>query len=220
MTSTLNILAPFLLLFYSLLGTHFVVQCEIQKSVDDFLEEYFRWKLASQPLQASRSGYHEYDGYLPKRSMAHFEEQRLQCEEFHTRCQSLLKNVKLTSSERHYINQVIYDANACVESFKFKGYLLADLTFMDGVQTYIPVLFSQGKYFDLSMKKGYENVLARLEGIPALLKDIQVLLEMGIKENMTLPLESLIQTRRQFEQLDVAEPEQSSSTPFSRMCSM
>ena len=203
-----------LLTFYFIFGCedNFVCSQEeekSQKTVNDLLDEYFRWKLESSPLLGSANGYHEYDGELPKRSLEYFDGQKLKCEEFRTKSDNLLKDDRLTSSERHFINQILYDTTHCVESFKLKGYLLADISLMGGAQTYLPQAFSNSKYFDLSTRQGYENVLQRLEGIPTLLKDIQILLEMGIQENVTLPIESLINSRKQFEQLQVVDPQES-----------
>ena len=177
----------------------------VQKLFDDYLT----WKFQQNPLVGSYFGFHEYDALMPTRGLDVLERQRIGCQEFLNESDKLIKTSKnLTSSELHSIKQILFETDQCVRGFEFKGFLLAEISFMDGVQTVLPKLFRRKSMFKLNAKDGYDNVIERLLGVPNYLKEIQELLELGMKQNVTFPKESLIQTRKQFEAIQVL-PEQS-----------
>jgi uncharacterized protein (DUF885 family) len=85
------------------------------------------------------------------------------------RAQRLLSgdNLNLNAKEEYFVNLLLREIDACVRGFPFKGYLFADIDFMQGIQTDLPNNFRSRGFFRMDTVQDYSRILARLREIPA-----------------------------------------------------
>ena len=86
---------------------------------------------------------------------------------------------------------------------KHKGYLLPPVNFLEGVQVEYPNLVSDPQKTPLQSLQDYEDLLARIQGLPGMVDQIIILLREGMKQGVTYAKESLGGVHTQFQQLQV-----------------
>lgn len=89
----------------------------------------------------------------------------------------------------------------CVEGFQYKGYLFPPVNKMENIAHDYPQLVARAR---LDSVRDYEDLLARLRKLPAMIRQITALLRLGIKEGVTFAKESLAGVDERFEALQVA----------------
>ena len=89
----------------------------------------------------------------------------------------------------------------CVEGFQYKGYLFPPVNKMENIAQDYPQLVARAR---LDSVRDYEDLLARLTKLPAMIRQITALLRLGIKEGVTFAKESLAGVDERFEALQVA----------------
>ena len=100
---------------------------------------------------------------------------------------------------------IIFQAEVepCISGMKHKGYLLPPVNFLEGIQTVYPQLVSDPKKTQLESKKDYDDLLARITGLPGMIDQIIELLREGMAQGVTYSKESLGGVDLQFEKLQV-----------------
>ena len=95
------------------------------------------------------------------------------------------------------------EVEPCISGMKHKGYLLPPVNFLEGVQVAYPLLVSDPKKTQLESKKDYDDLLARITGLPGMIDQIIELLKEGMAQGVTYSKESLGGVDLQFEKLQV-----------------
>jgi uncharacterized protein (DUF885 family) len=128
-----------------------------------------------------------------------------------------IDRTKLPESDR--ISYDLYRRNAefSVEGDQFPFEFL-QINQMSGVQQYVAQVISSTTF---RTPKDYEDLLARLNGVPALIEQTTVLLQMGLDQKITPPQITMRDVPQQVLNLMVKDPAESSMLePFKEMSSL
>ena len=91
----------------------------------------------------------------------------------------------------------------CISGMRHKGYLLPPVNFLEGIQAEYPHLVSDPQKTPLQSLQDYEDLLARIQGLPGMIDQIIILLREGMKQGVTYAKESMGGVNTQFQQLQV-----------------
>ena len=72
-----------------------------------------------------------------------------------------------------------------MKSYELQGYLLPPVTFKNGIQVTLPAFFNSPQNFKWDTNMDFERNLKILRALPKMIRQIQRLLEEGVKEKMT-----------------------------------
>jgi len=131
------------------------------------------------------------------------------CAQFSSRADDLLKQEGANEETRRYLGQLKYETDTCTRGFKVKGYLLPAIHFLSGVQSSLPRFFATNNTLLYNTVQDYKNNLIRMSKIPRQLAQIEELLREGVRQNITFAKESLSRAGKQYDQLQVENPEDS-----------
>jgi len=171
---------------------------ESSDSLEAVFSEYHAWLLRSYPEWATLEGVSGYNHLVEDFSMAAIRAKVDTCRAFLERSRSLVAE---TSAFRAYQNYFEAEVLPCVEGFQYKGYLFPPVNKMENIAHDYPQLVARAR---LDSVRDYEDLLARLRKLPALIRQITALLRLGIKEGVTFAKESLVGVDERFEALQVA----------------
>lgn len=191
------------------IGIALARDAEIQQLYDD----YVNWKMTKvDPQNGQISGFLD-SSTEPKLNNFTLDFLRAineSCANYSNRASAFLQDEKTPTLEKKFLRLLKYEADTCVEGYKHKGYLLAPVSFMDGVQIALPKFFGSGNQLVYKSLDHYENNLKAMAKIPTQLEEIQKLLQLGVKEKMTHARESILavehSAKTQFEAIQVEDP--------------
>ena len=112
---------------------------------------------------------------------------------------------RLTESDQLNYDLFKYNNQQAVEGSRFKDEDLP-ITQLDGLQQDIAQVLTMAPHAKI---KDYQDILVRLNGIPALLEQTVSLLNQGLKDNITPPRVTLRDVPAQIQQLMAADPAKS-----------
>ena len=92
-----------------------------------------------------------------------------------------------------------------------RGYLLAPVNHMYGLQNSIYDYFEKNDSLKYNSLEDYKNNLKFLAAIPEQIRDVEELLREGVREGITYANESIRKTRDQFQRLQV---DNATESPF------
>jgi len=187
-----------------------VVSCQAQHplgsalnktdTLEQLFDDYFQWKLRTYPEWASIEGFKGFNHLVEDYSFEAVKDKEANCKHFLERNSNLLAK---SSNEEIYQNIFQAEVEPCISGMKHKGYLLPPVNFLEGIQTVYPRLVSDPKKTQLQSKKDYDDLLARITGLPGMIDQIIELLREGMAQGVTYSKESLGGVDLQFEKLQV-----------------
>jgi len=189
-----------------------VVAChasEEAEEVERLFHDFARWKVTvvAPELGLARGFTHWFDKPTLNNYTINFNSaMNSSCKAFGDRATKLLQDPQTSQADARFLRLLRFEVGQCVERLKFRGYLLAPISFMGGVQVKLPVLFGRTlKYANTSSEQNLDLLMS----IPNQLSDIRKLLEQGVLEGVTHANESLYRAREQFKRLQVKNPTES-----------
>ena len=113
------------------------------QKIEDLFQEYFEWKWSTVPEAASSKGLYDLlnGDELNDMSLTAIKNIPKQCQKFNNRAQEMLDSFKINPRTKHFLNVLKYETKSCVRGFEQEGYLLAPISFMDGVHIKLTKLF-------------------------------------------------------------------------------
>ena len=181
-----------------LLSLQFGMLTASNKELDILFEDYFDWKRKSYPEWS----YDKYQDLLEDYSDEGVKEKKEDCKRFLERSQKLKWD---TTEYEIYLLVLQSELKPCVRNHNWGKYF-APITHIDGVQNRIPDLIYSTF---IESKQDFDNVMARLGGIPTMIEQIIYQLNEGIKGNITHAKEALKGIDKQFQRInyeDFIEP--------------
>jgi len=169
-------------------------------TLETVFSDYFQWKLRTYPEWASETGFKGFNHLVEDYSFEAVKAKEANCRKFLERSSKLLPK---NENEEIYQNIFQAEVEPCISGMKHKGYLLPPVNFLEGVQVVYPLLVSDPKKTQLESKKDYDDLLARITGIPGMIDQILELLKEGMAQGVTYSKESLGGVDLQFEKLQV-----------------
>ena len=151
------------------------------KMLTDFLATEWDYTMAQNPTWASSLGDHRFDDRWEDQSLAAIEARQAHARQALATLQAI---DRAALSPADQLNDDLYRRNLQTEidGFRFRFYL-CPLSQQGGVQNADDVLTS----LRFSTIKDYQDWLARLDKLPALIEQTTALMREGIKENILLP---------------------------------
>ncbi|SHF16031.1 Uncharacterized conserved protein, DUF885 familyt [Microbulbifer donghaiensis] len=164
----------------------------------------YRWTMESYPGWATYEGYPGVNDRWTDASEDGIERRQQQTRRMLAASRHIDKTALPENQQLDY--QLLYqDLLAEVKGFQFPEHLLP-VSHMDGIQRNIPSVLNSMPRRTLA---DYENILARLEKLPALVSQTRALMQKGLKKNITPPQITLRDLPGQIRALIPADPKQS-----------
>ena len=172
--------------------------------IQELFQEYFEWKWSLVPESASSKGLYDllHGDELNDMSLNYIKKIPINCNKFKNRAQAILDSVKTNPRTEYFLNVLKYETKACIQGFQQEGYLLAPISFMNGVHIKLTKFF-KGNNMKLKSLKDFENAIKRLRKIPKQIDEVITLLNLGIAAGKTHANESVFRTKDQLERLQV-----------------
>ncbi|CAG0890148.1 unnamed protein product, partial [Darwinula stevensoni] len=180
---------------------------KMSSKVKELLEDFWTWRLDEAPEFSTLIGHKERNGKLDSWSFDSLNGRLNAVEKFKERIHELQSGEDLTKMDKDNLECFEEDLRLFIEGFKFKGYLYP-VNFIEGPQVDLDRMINEWtKYED---EADYTMLLSRFRQIPQQLQEVELILDEGIRSNLTLHKLSLTGVENQFEKLQ-GDPE---NTPF------
>ena len=172
--------------------------------IQDLFQEYFQWKWSVVPQSASAKGLYDLLTGVEINDMSFKTIQTIpiECQQFKERAEKILEGYKTKGRTKYFLQVLKYETETCVEGFHHEGYLLAPISFMNGVHITLTKFF-KGNNMKLQSLQDYKNAVTRLRKIPQQVEEVLILLKLGTDAGKTYANESIFRTKEQFERLQV-----------------
>ncbi|WP_226663618.1 DUF885 domain-containing protein [Microbulbifer aggregans] len=164
----------------------------------------YRWIMESYPESATYEGYPGVERNWTDQSNTGIERRKGQTRDLLTASRHLDKD-KLPEAEQLDYQLLYQDLLLQVKGYQFPEHLLP-VNHMSGVQRNVPAVLNA---MARRTSTDYENILARLDSLPTLIEQTQILMERGVKRNLTPPQITLRDLPGQIRALIPADPQQS-----------
>ncbi|MFV8781340.1 DUF885 domain-containing protein [Microbulbifer sp. SA54] len=164
----------------------------------------YRWIMESYPESATYEGYPGVERNWTDQSNAGIERRKGQTRDLLTASRHLDKD-KLPEAEQLDYQLLYQDLLLQVKGYQFPEHLLP-VNHMSGIQRNVPAVLNA---MARRTSADYENILARLDSLPVLIEQTQILMERGVKRNLTPPQITLRDLPAQIRALIPADPRQS-----------
>jgi prolyl oligopeptidase len=172
------------------------------------IDEVWEWRLAQDPIEASRQGDRRYNTQWRDESVSAYEDRNLAQREFLRRLYALDKT-ELSKTDQLNYELFRRDLQRRVDEFQFNGHLMP-FNQRGGVQN----LDSNTSYLRFETVDDYEDWLARMEGIDTVIAQTIELADQGREEGMVLPR---VLMERIPDQIAVQLVEGGADSPFHRV---
>jgi prolyl oligopeptidase len=172
------------------------------------IDEVWEWRLAQDPIEASRQGDRRYNTQWRDESVSAYEDRNLAQREFLRRLYALDKT-ELSKTDQLNYELFRRDLQRRVDEFQFNGHLMP-FNQRGGVQN----LDSNTSYLRFEAVDDYEDWLARMEGIDTVVAQTIELADQGREEGMVLPR---VLMERIPDQIAVQLVEGGADSPFHRV---
>ncbi|WOX04561.1 DUF885 domain-containing protein [Microbulbifer pacificus] len=164
----------------------------------------YRWIMESYPETGTYQGYPGVEQMWTDQSTRGIEQRKGQTRELLAASRHIDED-NLADNEKLDYQLLYQDLLTQVRGYQFPEHLLP-VNHMSGIQRSVPgVLNTMPK----RNPADYENILARLEKLPQLIEQTQVLMEKGLKQKLTPPQITLRELPGQIRALIPADPQQS-----------
>ena len=172
--------------------------------IQELFQEYFEWKWSVVPQEASKKGLYDLlnGDEIDDMSLKSIKTIPKQCQQFKERAENILEGYKTKGRTKFFLQVLKYETQTCVEGFHQEGYLLAPISFMNGVHISLTKFF-KGNNMKLQSLQDYKNAVQRLRKIPKQVDEVLTLLKLGAESGKTYANESIFRTKEQFERLQV-----------------
>ena len=172
--------------------------------IQELFQEYFEWKWSVVPQEASKKGLYDLlnGDEIDDMSLRSIKTIPKQCQQFNERAENILEGYKTKGRTKFFLQVLKYETQTCVEGFHQEGYLLAPISFMNGVHISLTKFF-KGNNMKLQSLQDYKNAVQRLRKIPKQVDEVLTLLKLGAESGKTYANESIFRTKEQFERLQV-----------------
>jgi prolyl oligopeptidase len=199
---------PALLLASACLLVANTVYADVSEDFAALLDEVWEWRLAQDPMEASRQGDRRYNTQWRDDSVSGHEDRNLALREFLRRLYALDKTAL---SEADQLNYELFrrDLQRRVDEFQFNGHLMP-FNQRGGVQN----LDSNTAYLRFETVEDYEDWLARMKKIDTVIDQTIELADAGREEGMVLPR---VLMERIPDQIAVQLVEDGKDSPFYRI---
>ena len=157
-----------------------------ERRLFDLIEREWRWRLVENPLLATAAGVHDYDDLLPDDSLA-ADERRAQETALFLADLGAIDPERLSPSRRIDLEIFRTQLEDRLAAHRF-GEQLLPLNADSGFHTSYALLPRQ---VPLSTVRDYDNYLARLRALPAVLEQNVALLAEGLRRGITVPRATL-----------------------------
>ncbi|HEY8567924.1 DUF885 domain-containing protein [Microbulbifer sp.] len=164
----------------------------------------YRWIMESYPETGTYQGYPGVEQLWTDQSTRGIEQRKGQTRELLAASRHIDED-KLADNEKLDYQLLYQDLLMQVRGYQFPEHLMP-VSHMSGIQNSVPgVLNTMPK----RNPADYENILARLEKLPQLIEQTQILMEKGLKQKLTPPQITLRELPGQIRALIPADPQQS-----------
>ncbi|QIL92044.1 DUF885 family protein [Microbulbifer sp. SH-1] len=164
----------------------------------------YRWIMESYPERGTYEGYPGVEKKWTDQSTKGIERRKGQTRELLAASRHIDESRLLENEKLDY--QLLYqDLLLQVRGYQFPDHLLP-VNHMSGIQRSVPSVLSAMPKRNAA---DYENILARLEKLPGLIEQTQILMEKGLKQKLTPPQITLRDLPGQIRALIPADPQQS-----------
>ncbi|TLM77409.1 DUF885 domain-containing protein [Microbulbifer harenosus] len=164
----------------------------------------YRWIMESYPERGTYEGYPGVEKKWTDQSTKGIERRKGQTRELLAASRHIDESRLLENEKLDY--QLLYqDLLLQVRGYQFPDHLLP-VNHMSGIQRSVPSVLSAMPKRNAA---DYENILARLEKLPGLIEQTQILMEKGLKQKLTPPQITLRELPGQIRALIPADPQQS-----------
>ncbi|TRY63250.1 hypothetical protein TCAL_05772 [Tigriopus californicus] len=205
-TTPLGLTISILLIVLSLES---VLSYKIQPaSVSQLFKDYETWKLKLFPDLAYKDGYTQYDAFLPNSSLSALEYTKTGCEYFKNQVTAELAGQSLTKEDRHALRVMLYETETCLKGLPLKGFLLPPIHQRHGIQIRLPAQFKR-RNLQSAPREEVDALFKKMLAIPDYLKGVQDRLAQGVAQGITFAPASMAGVEDQFDDLQVASPEES-----------
>ncbi|WGL16111.1 DUF885 domain-containing protein [Microbulbifer bruguierae] len=164
----------------------------------------YRWIMESYPESATYEGYPGVERNWTDQSNKGIERRKGQTRELLAASRHIDEN-NLPENEKLDYQLLYQDLLLQVRGYQFPEHLLP-INHMSGIQRSVPALLSAMPKRTI---KDYEDILARLEKLPGLIEQTKILMEKGLRQNLTPPQITLRDLPGQIRALIPADSKQS-----------
>ncbi|MCK7596272.1 DUF885 domain-containing protein [Microbulbifer sp. CAU 1566] len=164
----------------------------------------YRWIMESYPESATYKGYPGVERNWTDQSNAGIERRKGQTRRLLAASRHLDKS-KLAEDEQLDYQLLYQDLLMQVKGYQFPEHLLP-VNHMSGIQRSVPAVLNA---MPKRTAKDYEDILARLDKLPGLIEQTKILMEKGLRQNLTPPQITLRDLPGQIRALVPADPKQS-----------
>jgi prolyl oligopeptidase len=199
---------PIMLLASACLLVAGTAYADVSADFAALIDEVWEWRLAQDPIEASRQGDRRYNTQWRDESVSAYEDRNLAQREFLRRLYALDKT-ELSKTDQLNYELFRRDLQRRVDEFQFNGHLMP-FNQRGGVQN----LDSNTSYLRFEAVDDYEDWLARMEGIDTVVAQTIELADQGREEGMVLPR---VLMERIPDQIAVQLVEGGADSPFHRV---
>ena len=148
-------------------------------------EDYQNWRISQNPLVAYYLGYDDsVSTEVNDYSLAGLTQRYETAKNYSAQASNLLKNNQSIEDQR-FLKMIQFECGTYMKSYELQGYLLPPVTFKNGIQVTLPAFFNSPQNFKWDTNMDFERNLKILRALPKMIRQIQRLLEEGVKEKMT-----------------------------------
>ena len=131
------------------------------------------------------------------------------CKDFKRKSDHFLLSKTLSKSDSKFLRMIRYETDTCIRGYATKGYYLAPVNHMWGIQNAMTDLFEKSHILKYESLQHYRENLEVLKMVPKQIDEIQILLVEGAKKGITYANESIHKAEDQFKGLQVSKVEDS-----------